>query len=285
LPATIEIRKNIEKSDITILADPTQINQIVINLCTNAFHAMEVKGGILDISLKSVDLTAEDLRKEPQIQPGTFIQLTVADSGTGIAPEHLDKIFDPYFTTKEMGKGTGMGLSIVHGIVRDYGGFISCSSELGQGAVFHVFLPALPTTAAAVVDKEESLPRGNEEILFVDDEPMIATMSKVLLETLGYRVLALTDSTRALTAFREAPQRFDLVITDQTMPVLTGAELARELLLIRPALPVILCSGYSSIMTKEKAAAMGIRAFVPKPLVKRELAFLVRRVLTGEGVP
>ena len=283
LPATIEIRQNIEKSDVTILADPTQINQIVINLCTNAFHAMEEKGGILDISLKSVDLSTEDLTKEPHIQPGTFVKLTIADSGTGIAPEYLDKIFEPYFTTKEMGKGTGMGLSIVHGIVRDSGGFISCYSELGQGTVFHALLPALPNAAMAVTEKEENLPRGDERILFVDDEPMIAEMSKVLLETLGYRVYALTDSSRALTVFRETPQRFDLVITDQTMPVLTGAELARELLQIRPELPIILCSGYSSTMTKEKAAAMGIRDFALKPLVKKEMAFLIRRVLAGEG--
>ncbi len=283
LPATIEIRQNIERSDVTILADPTQINQIVINLCTNAFHAMEEMGGVLDISLKSVDLNAEDLSKEPHIQPGTFMKLTVADSGTGIDPEYLEKIFDPYFTTKEIGKGTGMGLSIVHGIVRDSGGFISCYSELGQGTVFHVLLPALPNTAMAVAEKAENLPRGEERILFVDDEPMVAEMSKVLLETLGYRVLALTDSRRALTAFRETPQRFDLVITDQTMPVLTGAELARELLQIRPELPIILCSGYSSTMTKEKAAAMGIREFALKPLVKKEMAFLIRRVLARES--
>ncbi len=285
LPATIEIRQNIEKSDATILADPTQLNQIVINLCTNAFHAMEEKGGILDISLKSVTLSAEDLTKEPHIKPGTFAQLTVADSGTGIAPEHLKKIFDPYFTTKEIGKGTGMGLSIVHGIVLDNDGFISCYSELGQGTVFHVFLPALPNVATTVIEKESTLPRGDERILFVDDEPMIAQMSKVLLETLGYRVLTLTDSTDALTTFRETPQRFDLIITDYTMPVMTGTELAKELLQIRPELPIILCSGYSTTMTREKAMAMGLKEFALKPLNKKEIAFLIQRVLHGEGKP
>ncbi|MDK9708098.1 MAG: transporter substrate-binding domain-containing protein [Desulforhopalus sp.] len=282
LPATIELRQNIEKSDITILADPTQLNQIVINLCTNAFHAMEEKGGVMEISLKSVVLTALDLIREPQIQPGTFVRLSVVDSGTGIAPELRDKIFDPYFTTKETGRGTGMGLAIVHGIVKESGGFISCYSESGQGTAMHVFLPeaadAMPTETGGKVD-EASFPGGHERILFIDDEPMIAEMSKVLLESLGYQVMTLTDSTAALAVFRESPEKFDLVITDQTMPVLTGGELAEELLRIRPDVPIILCSGYSSTMTKEKAALMGIKEFALKPLVKQEIAALIRRVL------
>jgi len=279
LPATIEIRQNIEQSPSTILADPSQLHQIVMNLCTNAYHAMEEKGGFLDITLKSVFLSAEDLQKEPQLLPGPFIRLSVADSGTGIAPDIREKIFDPYFTTKAMGKGTGMGLSIVHGIVKSYGGFITCYSQPGEGTVFHVLVPIIAKPEIAVPDDEGAIPTGNERILFVDDEKMIAEMSTVLLENLGYSVFAVTASRQALHVFREDPARFDLVITDQTMPSLTGAELACELLRIRPNLPIILCTGHSTIMTEEKARSMGISTFALKPLAKREMACLVRRVL------
>jgi len=278
LPATIEIRQNLEQAGSTVLADPSQLHQIVINLCTNAFHAMEEKGGFLDITLKTIFLSAEDLRKEPHLLPGPFIRLSVADSGTGMAPEIREKIFFPYFTTKEMGKGTGMGLSIVHGIVKGFGGFITCYSQLGEGTVFQVFLP-VSASQPALPEREAPIPGGNECILFVDDEKMIAAMSTTLLENLGYSVLAVTDSTHALNVFRENPERFDLVITDQTMPSLTGAELAIALLQIRPELPIILCTGHSTIMTKEKAEAIGISAFAFKPLAKSEIACLVRQVL------
>ena len=286
LPATIEIQQKIEQTEVTIFADPSNIHQIVINLCTNAFHAMEEKGGVLEIELTRVELSHEDLLLEPQVAPGPFIRLRVADGGTGIAPEHQAKIFDPYFTTKEMGKGTGMGLSIVHGIVRDCGGYITCYSQLGQGTVFNVYLPGLLGGSMESQEAEsptDQIARGSERILFVDDETKIGEASRVLLESLGYRVRVFNDPLQALAFFREAMREIDLVITDMTMPGMTGAELAGEMLKLRPDLPIILCSGYSSAIDRDKALVLGIREFAVKPLLKKELALLLRRVIAGDA--
>jgi CheY-like chemotaxis protein len=281
LPATIEIRQHIERPQLTLLADPTSINQIVVNLCTNAFHAMEENGGVLEIEVKRVDLSAEDLLLEPQVLPGPFVRLSVADSGVGIAPEHRSRIFDPYFTTKEMGKGTGMGLAIVHGLVRDCSGFITCYSQLGQGTVFRVYLPGLPGEAEASEAPPQEVEGGTERILFVDDEAMIGEASRVLLEGLGYRVRVFNDPKEALAFFYQAQREIDAVITDQTMPGMTGAEMAVEMLKLRPELPIVLCSGYSSAIDRDKAIALGIRDFAVKPLLKRDLAQLLRRVFTA----
>ncbi|MDD2469174.1 MAG: PAS domain S-box protein [Desulfobulbus sp.] len=280
IPSTIAIRQHFEVSDTKILADPTQIHQIVMNLCTNAFHAMEHSGGVLDVHLDLRTLAMDDLRQYPKAKPGEFVVLSVGDSGPGIPPHIRDKIFDPFFTTKEIGKGTGMGLAIVHGIVTTTGGFITCSSELKKGTVLQVFFPVVGDgTVFAPRPPVDDLPGGKERILLVDDEEMLADMCKVMLERLGYQVTACTSSTDALTLFLANPDQFDCVITDQTMPDMTGFDLARRILLTRPNVPVILCTGFSNLVDEELAKGYGIKGFVMKPMTKREIAFLLRTLL------
>jgi PAS domain S-box-containing protein len=281
LPTTIDIRQDIDPEAGLILADPTQIHQVIVNLCTNAFHAMEETGGILNISLKKTTLTKPDLANEPHVQPGDFIQLSIGDTGPGIAPEIREKIFDPYFTTKAVGKGTGMGLAIIHGIVKSYNGFVSCHSRPGEGTVFHVYLPVI---SDSVVPEPETLsldlPQlGNERILFIDDEDILAEMGKVMLERLGYRVTVRNNSLEALNTFQNQPEQFDLVISDQTMPDMTGIDLARRMLQIRPGMPIILCTGYSSLISEDKAKSLGIKGFALKPLAKKDIAAIIRKVL------
>ena len=279
LPTTIEINQNIDSKTGLILADPTQINQIVMNLCTNAFHAMEVTGGILDISLKETCLSTEDLVHEPDTESGNFIQLSVCDSGPGMTPEIKGKIFDPYFTTKETGKGTGMGLSIIHGIVKSYGGFISLYSELGEGTTFHVFLPVMEKDTFPQIETVKQLVGGKERVLFIDDEDILAEMGKYMLERLGYQVTIRNSSLDALETFQNQPDQFDIVITDQTMPGMTGADLARRMMQIRPDIPIILCTGYSAIVSEEKAKGIGIKEFAMKPLAQKDISKLIRKVL------
>ncbi|MDK9707259.1 MAG: PAS domain S-box protein [Desulforhopalus sp.] len=282
LPSTIAIRQNLAGDCGTILADPTQIHQILMNLCTNAFHAMEECGGTLTVTLEKRTLGRQDLAGFPDIQPGEFIHLAIADTGMGIAPEIRDKIFDPYFTTKEVGKGTGMGLSIVHGIAKACGGFAACDSEPGKGSVFSVSLPVYNETSPPVTnhtDQEMPLPAGGEHILLVDDEDILVDMSRSMLQRLGYRVTVRNNSLEALTLFQNQPGIFDLVITDQTMPAMTGMDLARRMLQIRPDLPIILCTGYSSILTEDTVKAAGIKGFTMKPITKKEIALLIRQVL------
>lgn len=279
LPTTIEITQDIDAVTGLVFVDPSQLNQILMNLCTNAFHAMEDTGGKLDISLKEVTLCNEDLVHEPDVTDGTFIQLSIGDSGTGIAPTVKDKIFDPYFTTKETGKGTGMGLSMVHGIVKNYGGFISFYSELGEGTVFHVFLPVVEKEALPENKTNDKIPIGRERILFVDDEEILAKMGKTMLERLGYHVTVRNNSLEALETFQNQPDQFDIVITDQTMPGMTGSDLSRRILQIRPDIPIILCTGFSAIISEEKAKSMGIKEFALKPLAKKDIAKLIRKAL------
>ena len=257
LPTTIEINQNITAVTGLILADPTQVHQILMNLCINAFHAMEETGGKLGISLKEVTLSTEDLVYEPNVEAGTFVQLSVSDSGPGIAPDIKAKIFEPYFTTKATGKGTGMGLAIVHGIVKSYGGFISLYSEPGEGTVFHVFLPVIKRKMLPEVDDVEPIPGGRDRILFIDDEKILAEMGKSMLERLGYHVTVRNNSIEALETFKNQPELFDLVITDQTMPGMTGADIARRMIQIRPDIPIILCTGYSAVISEEKAKSLG----------------------------
>ncbi len=279
LPTTIEITHDIDAATGLLFIDPTQLNQILMNLCTNAFHAMEETGGKLDISLKEVALSKDNLTHEPDVTVGTFIQLSIGDTGTGVTPTVKDKIFDPYFTTKEAGKGTGMGLAMVHGIVKNYGGFISLDSELGKGTVFHVFLPTVKKEALTENKMNDQTPTGKERILFVDDEEILANMGKTMLERLGYHVTVRKSSLEALEIFQNQPDKFDLVITDQTMPGMTGSDLSRRMLQIRPEIPIILCTGYSTIMSEEKAKSMGIKEFAFKPLTKQDIAKLIRKVL------
>ncbi len=279
LPTTIEINENIEPEVGLIFADPTKIHQIVMNLGTNAFHAMEESGGKLDISLKEATLSTEDLVSEPGVKAGTFVKLSICDSGSGIAPDIKDKIFDPYFSTKETGKGTGMGLSIVHGIVKNYGGFISLYSEPGESTAFHVFLPVIEKDVLPEIETVEEIAGGKERILFIDDEEILAEMGKHMLERLGYHATVRKSSLEALETFQNQPDQFDIVITDQTMPGMTGTDLARRMIQIRPDIPIILCTGYSTIISEEKAKGMGIREFAMKPLSKKDIAVLIRKVL------
>ncbi len=279
LPATIEIIHDIDPTTGNIFADPTQINQVLMNLCTNAFHAMEEKGGRLEITVKEIHLSREDLVHEPNIDPGIFFHLSVNDSGSGISPEIKGKIFDPYYTTKEAGKGTGLGLSIIHGIVKGYGGFVSLCSEVDEGTVFHVFIPIIKDDTLPVDKTLDHIPNGNERILFVDDEEILTAMGKKILEGLGYHVTVSNQSLGALKIFQERFDQFDIVITDQTMPGMTGFDLARRLMQIRPDIPIILCTGYSATISAQKAKSMGIKEFALKPLSKNDLAVLVRKVL------
>ncbi len=282
LPPNIEIRTSIapEAATGTVLADPTQIHQIIMNLCTNAAHAMRGKGGLLEIGLAGVDHGIEDGGEwNPDLKPGRYLKLFVADTGHGMSRDILERIFDPYFTTKEQGEGTGLGLSVAYGIVHSHGGRIYAHSEPGNGSSFDVFLPRIEMAAEPGSGRSRRIPGGTGCILFVDDEAVIAEMAQQMLGNLGYRVVAETSSTEALETFRSSPERFDLLITDLAMPGMTGTELTKELHAVRPGLPVILCTGFSESLSRDNAAASGIREFVMKPIIRRELAEAIRRAL------
>jgi PAS domain S-box-containing protein len=282
LPSTIVIQQHLDSAIPPVFADPTQLHQIVMNLCTNAFHALEQTGGTLEISLGERELSERDLQGRPDAAPGTFVVLAVRDTGPGIPPEIRDKIFDPYFTTKEVGKGTGMGLAIIHGIVSTSGGFVVCNSELGKGTVFEVFFPAFEREEDARLVPAAPTPAGKEHILLVDDEEMLAEMGQTMLERLGYEVTVRTSSLEALSAFQNQPDRFDAVITDQTMPGMTGLDLARRMLQIRPGVPIILCTGHSSLASEAQAKLYGLKGYAMKPLTKSAIATLLRQVLEEE---
>lgn len=277
LPATISIETDIAPQVGTILGDPSQIHQIIMNLFTNSFHALETKGGTIAIALRQKVVTAD--HSSP---PQNFVQISIRDTGIGIPPEILGQIFDPYFTTKEIGKGTGMGLAMVHGIVQSHGGSIVCESRLGEGTVFHISLPMIEERAVAEDGLRQSISFGKEHILLIDDEQMLLDMGRTMLERLGYQVTTKNNSLKALAAFQNESEIFDLIVTDQTMPDMTGAELSRRLLRIRPTIPIILCTGYSSIMTEEKARAIGIKGFVMKPLSRSELSAVIRHILDAK---
>lgn len=280
LPSSIEIDLDIQ-SDSLVLADPTQIHQILMNLCTNAGHAMREEGGVLAVTLENVELDADDMAGHSDMKPGTYINLTVADTGCGMPAHVLDRIFDPFFTTKKTGEGTGMGLSVVHGIVRTMNGTITAYSQPRQGSTFKVYFPVIEKKLEPQAGDMEAVPTGSECILFIDDEPALVEIGKKTLETLGYDVTTRTSSIEALELFRSRPARFDLVITDMTMPNMTGDILAGELIRIRPEIPVILCTGFSGKVNEQQAMSMGIRAFLWKPVLTREMAVTVRKALDG----
>ena len=279
LPTTIEIRQKIKTKSGIILADPTQIHQVLMNLCTNAFHAMRDKGGVLDVTLQDIHIDAEAVNQYPDLNSGPYLRLTVSDTGHGMAPEIMERIFDPYFTTKEKGEGTGLGLSVIHGIVRGYSGAINVKSEPGKGTTFYLLFPRIEKEVYSGEKTIISIPGGNERIFFVDDEKYMVDAVKPMLEGIGYQVTTRTSSLEALEAFRAQPEKFDLVITDMTMPYMTGAELARGIIKIRSDIPIILCTGFSELIDEKKAKEMGIRAFVMKPIVRREMAEIIREVL------
>jgi PAS domain S-box-containing protein len=277
IPTAIEIRQNFSCEYDTVLADPTQINQVLMNLCTNASHAMREEGGVLEVGLKNVDL---ELGNETlDLGPGRYVKLSVSDTGPGIDSAIIDRIFDPYFTTKGLGEGTGMGLSVVHGIVKNHDGAVTVKSEPGKGAVFEVFFPLTEAEAEPEDRQAGALPTGNEKILFVDDEESLVKMAQRMLEMQGYQVETRSDPVEALELFRSRPDGFDLVITDMTMPNMTGDRLAREILSIRPDIPIILCSGFSAKIDAEKAKALGIRKYIEKPLNMSDFVVAVRKVL------
>ncbi|MDA8135568.1 MAG: ATP-binding protein [Desulfobacteraceae bacterium] len=283
LPSTIDVFEDIG-SDSLVMGDPTQIHQILMNLCTNAGHAMQKTGGTLKVSLKDVVFDPDDVAPYPDLKTGTYLNLTVSDTGYGIAPDILERIFDPFFTTKGKGEGTGLGLAVVHGIVKNYGGMISVSSEPGKGASFEVFFPVVDTRPESVQTMAAAmLPGGTERILLADDEPALVEVGKHLLESLGYNVTATTSPEKALEIFKAHPGQFDLVITDMTMPHMTGDLLALNLFSIRPDIPVMLITGFSSEINEKKAKELGIKGFLTKPIIKSELAALVRTILDEAG--
>ncbi|MGA2936367.1 MAG: PAS domain S-box protein [Syntrophobacteraceae bacterium] len=281
LPSTIEIRQSIEMKPLegVILSEPIQIHQLLMNLCSNAAHAMRIKGGILSVSLSVVEADAELIVECPDIQPGSYVKLTVSDTGCGMDAALIDRIFDPYFTTKGPGEGTGMGLSVVQGIVRGCGGALTVSSEPDVGTTFHIYFPTLQGNIPSEIEAVEGPATGAERILFVDDEKALAELGKEMLETLGYNVTAKTSGLDALEAFRAQPGAFDLVITDMTMPGFTGRELAEKILQIRADIPIILSTGFSALINEEQAKEAGIREFINKPYVITALAKTIREVL------
>ena len=282
IPATIEIRKRLPETNMAILADPIQIHQVMMNVCTNAAQAMEPEGGVLEITGESVAFTAKDPGFPHDLPPGNYAKITVSDTGSGVAPEIVDRIFDPYFTTKETGKGSGMGLAVVHGIVKSYGGAISVDGSPGKGATFTLLFPVAAEQPEPTVPVHDESPRGSEAILLVDDEDAVLKMSQTMLERLGYRVEPKTNPLEALALFRAGPERFDLIITDMTMPQMTGVRLSEEIRRVRSEIPVIISTGYSTLIDAEKAKELGIAAFVMKPMAKRDLAEAVRKVLDPE---
>ena len=276
IPSTIQINNKIY-SDSLIMGSSTQIHQVLMNLCTNAAQAMEEKGGMLEVSVN--DTTIDKMFMIPNLIPGEYIEIKVSDTGMGIAPQNLHTIFEPYFTTKPVGEGTGMGLAVVHGIIEKYGGKISVNSTIGKGTCFTIYLPITKKRKVHMHAEKEELPHGNENILFVDDEAPIAKMGSKVLEQLGYSVTTRTSSVEALELFKSKPQAFNLVITDMTMPNMTGDQLATEMMNIRSDIPVILCTGYSKKLSEERASEIDIKALAYKPVVKADLAKTVRKVL------
>jgi CheY-like chemotaxis protein len=277
MPSTIEIKTQV-LTDTIVIADPTQLHQIVMNLCSNAGYAMSASDGILTVVLREENVDT-DLAREQSVSPGAFACLEIGDTGKGIAPESLEHIFEPFYTTKSKGEGTGMGLAVVHGIVNSCNGFVKVASSGGHGTTFQVFLPV---EAAQEPEREalsESLPGGAEHILFIDDEQDIVELADEMLTALGYRVTATHMSQQALDIFEKAPRDFDLVITDRTMPKMTGLELAGHMRVLRPEMPIILCSGYGLDLAEESIQNRGINAALVKPLNFQNVAETIRTVL------
>jgi nitrogen-specific signal transduction histidine kinase/ActR/RegA family two-component response regulator len=278
IPSTIEIKQNIASHSL-VMGNATQMHQIVMNLCTNAFHAMEDRCGVIEVNLKDIVLKGEEKGEPLGLKVGMYVELTISDTGTGIPPQIIDSIFEPYFTTKSPGEGTGMGLALVHGIVESCRGKIAVDSQLGKGTTIRIFLPITRNVTADGLCVSEALPCGTERILFVDDEIQITKLWSQLLKRLGYVVTTKNSSLEALGLFRSNANDFDLVITDMTMPNMTGDELSIELMKIRPDIPIILCTGYNKKISDKIALKIGIKAFAYKPMVQIDLTKTVRKVL------
>ena len=283
LPTTIRIEPKL-RSNSAVLADPTQLHQVMMNLCTNAAHAMREKGGVLKIELTDASLDGSFIEQHPYLSTGSYIKLCVSDTGRGMEEKITGRIFDPFFTTKERGEGTGMGLAVVLGIVKSHGGTITVESALGKGSNFSIYLPVIEHEIEIETRPKVLMPTGTEHVLFVDDEKSLVDLGFQILRRLGYEVTTRTSSIEALELFMVQPDKFDLVITDMTMPNMTGDEFASRLMKIRADIPVILCTGYSERISREKAKEIGIKEFVLKPIVMSDMALTVRKLL-DEGKP
>ncbi|MDM8538830.1 response regulator [Desulfobacterales bacterium HSG17] len=279
IPASVEIRMNNETRETMILADSKQITQVMMNICINASQAMEETGGVIEIKLEQEYLTDEFSEKYPDLCTGHYLKITISDTGCGINPEIINNIFDPYFTTREFGKGSGMGLAVVHGIVKNHNGAIFVDSRPGKGSAFTILFPAISDKPPIEPEISNEIPRGSENILLVDDEESIVFITRTILEQLGYQVETRQDPKEALELFQSKPQKFDLVISDMTMPHMNGIILFEKLKEIRSDIPVIICTGHSQFIDKEKAEEMGGAAYVMKPVLMQELAETIRKVL------
>ena len=285
IPSFIEIRRNRLETGL-VMADPVQLRQVIVNLCSNAVQAMGETGGVLSVGLEKVDADDSLTSRYPDLAPGPYVRLAISDTGHGMAPEVKERIFDPYFTTRKPGEGSGLGLAVVQGIVKKHKGFIACTSAQGEGTTFAIYLPEVESAGKGVEPPETVQPavevphpKGNERILFIDDDPTLVFLASELLGSLGYQVVTQTSSVEALDLFRKDPYRFDLVITDMTMPAMMGDRLAQTFLEIRHDIPIILCTGYSEYISEEQSKSMGIREFIMKPYGTKDMAKTIRRVL------
>jgi PAS domain S-box-containing protein len=282
IPKNITILHDIDDSTAAVVADPTQIYEIIMNLCTNAYHAMETTGGVLTVIFEEKTIARDDAFPL-EIEPGLYCVLTVKDTGPGISEEIIKQVFEPYFTTKETGKGSGLGLSVVHGIVKAYNGGIEVKSQKGKGAGFHVYLPCIQEDIfGQETEKPVEKQSGSETILFVDDEKEIVSLGVQALSALGYTVEGQTDSKKALEIFKKQPDRFDVLVTDMTMPGMLGTQLAEKVLEKRPDLPVIICTGFSELVDEKKAKAMGIKAYLKKPILMNELSGVIQSIINAD---
>jgi len=283
VPTSIEFKQHISNDLCSIMGDAAQINQIVMNLVTNAADAMSEEGGLLEVTLERTIIREEKPCFDWVLSPGDYVRLKMRDTGEGIEPKIMDRIFEPYYTSKELGKGTGMGLSVVHGIVKRHGGGVRVESEPGKGTLFEIYFPALEKATEEEKDPEIEIKGGSETILFVDDEEFLVDLNQERLERLGYNAISTTKPVEALEWFNADPDQFDVVITDMTMPRMTGDKLTAEVLKIRPHMPVIVCSGYSERMSVKRAEALGVRKYIEKPIDLRNLASAIREVLEGSN--
>ncbi|ADK85970.1 signal transduction histidine kinase, nitrogen specific, NtrB [Desulfarculus baarsii DSM 2075] len=282
LPTTVELRQDISAEPCLVMADPVQMQQVVMNLCTNAAHAIGDRPGMIQVTLKQLDVDRDRAASHPDLAAGRYLRLSVGDNGRGIAPEHIEKIFDPYFTTKKPGQGTGLGLSTVHGIVKTHGGVINVYSEPGQGATFSIWLPLADEAERGAGVMEPGLYAGTESVLLVDDEQTLVETGRGLLERMGYRVTAFTSATEALAAFAQDPDSFDVIVTDQNMPHLSGLSLAKQATAIRPMVAVVLCTGFSEALTNADFSDLGVDQFVMKPVLGNQLGRAIRAALAAK---
>jgi PAS domain S-box-containing protein len=282
LPTTIEIRSTLAKDPAVVFADPTQIHQVVMNLSANAEHAMRERGGVLTLTVTSLEVTENLSQEFSELKPGNYITLTIQDSGQGMSGQVLERIFEPFFTTKSSGEGTGLGLAVVHGIIVGHGGHIAASSAVGEGTTFSIVLPRLDVVLPAQLVSATEWPQGRGKVLFVDDEDVLARWGEQILSHLGYTVVTKTNPHDAVEFFHKQPDQFDVVVTDQSMPTMSGEALARKLRSIREDIPIVLCTGFSHTMSAEKANQIGLKGFLMKPVNGAVLAKTLQKVLENQ---